>query len=76
MCVSRGWEIKVHDPFVNKFKYFLDKDIEKILTFADIVVIITDHDFYREVNFSSNIVLDTRNMNIKAKEYHLLGKGE
>lgn len=75
LCLQNRWTVKIHDPLVKKFPFPLTKDITDALHKADIVVITTDHDYYRTVDLTKHAVFDTRNMNLQAKEYNLLGKG-
>jgi UDP-N-acetyl-D-mannosaminuronic acid dehydrogenase len=75
LCIQNGWTVKIHDPLVTKFTFPLTRDIGEALHGTDIAVIISDHDYYRKIDFTKHAVFDTRNMNIKAKEHYLLGKG-
>lgn len=73
MCMANDWKVEIHDPYVKDFHYPINRDIVAVLKDSDIVVITTDHDYYKDIDFSSKIVLDTKNMKLKAKEYYLLG---
>jgi len=76
LCGSEGWNVMIHDPYVTDFPHKISKDISDVIRNSDVLVIVTDHDDYRKVDFSGSVVLDTRNMEIKAKEYHVLGARE
>ncbi|MFP4111881.1 MAG: nucleotide sugar dehydrogenase [Candidatus Woesearchaeota archaeon] len=54
---KRGYEIIIHDPYV-KAK---EKDINKTITWADTLVLMTDHDDYKNIQTDKPLI-DTRNM--------------
>lgn len=76
LCLASHWNVKIHDPFVRDFHYPLTRDFNEAIKDSDVIVIVTDHDYYHDVDLSKHVVLDTRGMNIKAKEYHVLGNGK
>jgi len=62
---EKKWQVVAHDPHVTRFDYPLEKDVNKILKDANMIVIVTDHDFYKTVSLPKNkIIIDTRNMGI------------
>ena len=65
LAKNRGWRVKIHDPIVKQFKYPL-LNLNDALEDTDCVVIVTDHDIYREIDLSGYTVVDTRNTKIKA----------
>jgi UDP-N-acetyl-D-mannosaminuronic acid dehydrogenase len=73
LCVKKGFTVFIHDPLVKNSKYQTIKNVDEVLKKSDIVVITTDHDIYLKCDFSKSVVLDTRNMNIKAKEHYIMG---
>ena len=60
----RGYEVRCADPYVKHFPHPLVKQ-DDLIRWADALVIVTDHDIYKEAKLSSEnikLVIDTRNM--------------
>ncbi|GIK83875.1 MAG: hypothetical protein BroJett025_04970 [Patescibacteria group bacterium] len=61
--LSKNYSVKINDPFV-KNKDFLE--LESILKLSNILIVLTDHDLYKRIDFSryQNIIFvyDTRNL--------------
>jgi UDP-N-acetyl-D-mannosaminuronic acid dehydrogenase len=72
-CQRAGWNVIAHDPLVEGFCFPLTRNLDDVLE-ADLLVLVTDHDVYKDVDFSESIVLDTRNMGLRAKFYYLFGR--
>ncbi len=62
LAKRRGWQVKIHDPFVKKFPYKIEKDIRKAIENSDCLILITNHDFYRNINPAK--MKNMRNKNI------------
>ena len=73
---KEGWEIKIHDPFVRNFSYPLEKDVNALMQNCNLLVLITDHDFYKGINFKTTPILDTRNMNLNTSRLYRIGTNE
>lgn len=42
----QGYEVYVHDPYISKYN---QEDLDELLTGADLMVMLTDHTFYRKL---------------------------
>lgn len=63
---GRRWKVKIHDPLVNKFPYRIEKDIQKAALNSDCLIIVADHNYYKDLNpkilkMGHKNILDTRN---------------
>ena len=62
---KQGYAVKAADPFVKNFSHELDSEKE-VLSLADAVILVTDHDAYKKIDFSKypniKLVFDTRNL--------------
>jgi UDP-N-acetyl-D-mannosaminuronic acid dehydrogenase len=72
--LEKGYTLYVTDPYVKNFEYELT-ELDNTLENTDIIIIATGHDCYKNVDFSKHIVYDCANMDIKCKEYYILGDG-
>jgi len=50
LALKKGWQIKIHDPLVKNFPYKVLTDFNKATEGADSLVIIADHNYYKELN--------------------------
>ncbi|MCD6232862.1 nucleotide sugar dehydrogenase [bacterium] len=50
LAKKKGWQVEIHDPYVNDFPYKIEKDFKKTTKGSDCIVLITDHDFYKTIN--------------------------
>jgi UDP-N-acetyl-D-mannosaminuronic acid dehydrogenase len=66
LAENEGIKVRIFDPFVNNFPYSLVSSVEESVRESDCIVVVTDHDCFRNINPSdlkmrnSNII-DTRN---------------
>lgn len=64
--LQESYSVLVTDPFVIHSQMVSISPLEKVLQTADVVLLITDHDIYKNCTFSNfpniSVVLDTRNM--------------
>ncbi len=70
--VERGAKVRVHDPYSKTIKtkagLFSSEDINEVIKWADAIVIVTDHDTFRETlpkllaEDSGKVIIDTRNV--------------
>ena len=61
MCLDEGYKVKIFDPHVKDFKYKLFS-IDDAVKDSDCIVIITDHDEFKEINPLS--LKHMRNLNV------------
>ncbi|MCK4520282.1 nucleotide sugar dehydrogenase [Candidatus Parcubacteria bacterium] len=69
LAKKKGWQVKIHDPYIKNFPYKL-LNIKEALKNSDCAVLVTNHDFYKEVDFKKYAVkniVDTRNFLDKNK---------
>lgn len=59
--IGKGFAVKAHDPFVAEWQYPIEKNLEKLLAWADAAILVTDHDEYKNLQLDK-IFLDTRNL--------------
>jgi len=59
--LTKDFEVKIHDPYVKNFKYPIESDINNILKECNIILLVTDHDVYKDLDYSNKIVIDTKN---------------
>lgn len=57
--VQQAYKVRVHDPFVKTFKYEREETIDDLERWADLLVLVTDHDQYVSYVFEKPVV-DTR----------------
>ncbi len=73
--VAKEFSVMVTDPFVDAKKFHLQSQ-EEVLKKSDVLILVTDHDVYKEIDFTKyrNItcVLDTRHI-LKGPFVHYLG---
>jgi UDP-N-acetyl-D-mannosaminuronic acid dehydrogenase len=71
---NHGCDVIVHDPIVKQFPYKIELDLDIAINGADIIVIITDHKFYRSISkqLKGKKVIDTRNIGLN--ESILIGR--
>ena len=64
---SKKYEVKINDPYINNKEF---EELDKILSESNIIILSTDHDIYKKIDFSKykNIVFiyDTRNLFTKS----------
>ncbi|MGQ9514442.1 MAG: nucleotide sugar dehydrogenase [Thermoproteota archaeon] len=84
---SLGAEIRVHDPYVDRFESRkISKDLREVLSGADCLVMVTNHDEYKKLSLKkikkwmrTPLIVDGRNVFIKSKclqeGFHYLGIG-
>jgi len=62
---KKGYSVKCTDPYVKKFIRTLHAQ-KDLLSWADAVILVTDHDAYKKIDFSKypdiKLVFDTRNL--------------
>ena len=64
LALARKWQVKVNDPLVANYEYRLDS-IDETLKNADAAVLVTEHDYYRNLDFKKYpipLIFDTRNV--------------
>jgi UDP-N-acetylglucosamine 2-epimerase (non-hydrolysing) len=49
VLVDAGLEVKYHDPFVPQWQVQEEKNLDVLLAWADITVLVTGHDCYRQI---------------------------
>lgn len=54
-------KVMIHDPFVRKWHYPLETNLSKVIESADVVILVTDHDEYKDLKINKALV-DTRNL--------------
>lgn len=59
--VELGLKVRATDPYVKSFSYPLENEND-IISWADIIVIATDHDVYKNIDLKGKILIDTRNL--------------
>jgi len=59
---KKGWQVKIHDPLVKDFPYKLEKDFKKATENSDCLLLLTGHDFYKNINPTE--IKNMRNKNI------------
>ncbi len=65
MLVCEDYDVIVHDPYIERFS---ERDIDSLLQDCDLIVMLTDHDFYRDrleprkvfQRMRNHFILDTR----------------
>jgi len=62
LAKKKGWQVKVHDPYVNDFPYKIEKDFKKATKSSNCLTLITNHDFYKHINPAK--IKNMRNKNI------------
>ena len=68
-----GYHVIVHDPYVQQFPYPIEKNLNQVIDFADVIVIVTNHkEYYHLPELHTKIVIDTRN--IHQERSYLLGR--
>ncbi len=60
LCLDAGMNVKTHDPHVTNFHYPL-YTLNETLKNSDCVVIVTDHDYYKQIDLEKYFIIDTRN---------------
>lgn len=63
---DKGWKVGIHDPYVKEFPYKIEKDIKKVSLNSDCLILVADHEFYKNLNpqtlkMRHRNILDTRN---------------
>ena len=74
---KRGYNFSYFDPFIKKFNGLVSEgSLKNALKGSDCAVVITDHDYFKDVNMDGKIVIDTRNFfkNPVGRKYVGLGK--
>ena len=68
LAENEGFTVKVHDPYVKKFEYKI-LDVEDSVKDSDCIVLITDHDVFKEIDpvkiaklVRKKNLVDTRNI--------------
>lgn len=68
LCDKEGWNIKIFDPYVRRFEYPLSS-LEDATQGSDLIIIETDHTYYRSLDaehlaklMRNKIVIDTKNI--------------
>jgi UDP-N-acetylglucosamine 2-epimerase (non-hydrolysing) len=56
---KKGCEVVAHDPHVQDWVMPIEKDLNKVMSWAESIILVTDHDEYNFVKRSENF-LDTR----------------
>jgi UDP-N-acetyl-D-mannosaminuronic acid dehydrogenase len=66
---ERRREVSIYDPLARSFAYALSPSLEMAVDGADVLVLVTDHDVFREINpahvgplMRRKLLLDTRNV--------------
>ena len=85
LCAKEGWKVKLSDPYVHRFEYPL-LSLEDATQDSDLIIIETDHTYYRSLDaehlaelMRNRIVIDTKNILDKSYfkangfEIHTLG---
>jgi len=62
LAKKRGWQVKIHDPFVKEFPYKIEKDVRKATKNSDCLILVTNHNFYKNINLVE--IKNMRNKNI------------
>ena len=67
VLVEAGLEVKYHDPFVPQWQVQEEKNLESLLAWADITVLVTGHDCYRHIQdkYDSINLVDTCGLTVK-----------
>lgn len=75
LLTEQGLDVRIHDPYVQKYNH----PVEQVLSGADVVVLLTDHKVYQDVNpkdaaarVAQHLLLDTRG-HLKAQEWRAAG---
>lgn len=58
--IEREIPARAYDPYVKNWDYPLEKDLQELLAWSDLLVIVTDHDEFKKLTYSKP-VYDTRN---------------
>lgn len=58
--IDQDIQVRVHDPHVKKWDYPLEASVDELQSWADLLVIVTDHDEFKKISYSRP-VFDTRN---------------
>lgn len=82
--LSKNYKLLLYDPYVKEVKLEIIK-LDKLLEVVDVVVLVTDHDEYKDINFEKYLnikfIYDTRNLFTSANignssvKLYTLGKG-
>jgi len=75
LCLEHGFKVLITDPFVEKFSHALTT-LKTVINESNVILIITDHDEYINLDLTNKHVLNTRNMKIISKHQHTLGNGK
>lgn len=59
--VEKGLEVKVTDPFVKSWDFPI-ASLDEVITWSEIVILVTDHDDYKDLKLNNKILIDTRNL--------------
>lgn len=81
LAEKEGFDISIYDPLVTRFEYDLSS-LDDAITDTDCIVIITDHDEFRDLDYDALLqkarhknVIDARNIILKKGNYHLVTLG-
>jgi UDP-N-acetyl-D-mannosaminuronic acid dehydrogenase len=83
----RGADIRIHDPYVpTQHGFVVSRDLTEVLKGADVAVLVTDHDAYRQADWTSlrrgmrrHVFVDGRclwNEPPKGWVYRAIGRGQ
>lgn len=59
--LSAGLNVRVSDPYVKTWDFNLT-ELNQTITKSDIIILITDHDIFKNINIENKILIDTRNL--------------
>ncbi|OGC38537.1 UDP-N-acetyl-D-mannosamine dehydrogenase [candidate division WWE3 bacterium RBG_19FT_COMBO_53_11] len=62
LAKDRGWEVKIHDPFVRGFPYRVENDFTTAAARSDCLIVVADHSFYKELDPSKIKVMKRKNI--------------
>jgi len=75
---KKGWQIKIHDPFVKGFPYKIETNFNKATKDSDCLVLVANHDCYKKIdpmkikNMKTKRIFDCRNF-INGKKWQKAG---
>jgi len=59
--LKEGFNVRVSDPYVKEWDYEISS-LDKTIHESDILILITDHDDYKNINTEGRVLIDTRNL--------------
>lgn len=62
LIIKRNWSLSIYDPLLKDFPYLIEKDFNKATQDSDCIVLVTNHDIFKNINPGK--IKNMRNKNI------------